>query len=475
MKNAKQFIFFLIFNFLISGIINGHPWKPDHYVIIDTDCGLDDFRAINLMLASSNIRVLAIITSNGVLNADDGYFKVKDLLRNNYNDGILVGANQNLLSHARDCKAAIDFSWGNENDQYQMDMVLYSDVLNQVFQNCNEKIVFVNMGSLNTINSYLMNNPLQIDQIKEIIWTCNYEKLTESFNYLIDTTSYHSINEKNVPIEYINGNSFGEYNSILIREISDLNSKFTDNFYKSLTISNSPFSKSLYDESSVLYLLKKELFFVDTISPGIYVYNLKSDVNLKDEIINILSNKSKNQNQVLLKFSTDTADYISDVQLIMESTIKNYGEEEWVACVLTSELHRHLGVYSLIGAKMGIRAREFFGVGVDELKIVSYAGLNPPFSCLNDGLQVSTGATLGHGLITVKDSLKLIKADFIYLGQKITISLKEEYRNKIISEIKELSFIYGLDSNIYWDLVRNLALQYWENWDRHDIFEIGVK
>ena len=181
MKNAKQFIFFLIFNFLISGIINGHPWKPDHYVIIDTDCGLDDFRAINLMLASSNIRVLAIITSNGVLNAEDGYFKVKDLLRNNYNEGILVGANQNLLSHARDCKAAIDFVWGNENDQYQMDMVLYSDVLNQVFQNCNEKIVFVNMGSLNTINSYLMNNSSQIDQIKEIIWTCNYEKLTESF------------------------------------------------------------------------------------------------------------------------------------------------------------------------------------------------------------------------------------------------------------------------------------------------------
>ena len=50
---------------------------------------------------------------------------------------------------------------------------------------------------------------------------------------------------------------------------------------------------------------------------------------------------------------------------------------------------------------MGIRAREYFNTGVDEFSAVSFAGSIPPLSCMNDGIQVSTGATPGHGLLTV--------------------------------------------------------------------------
>ena len=470
----KQLIFFLLLNFLISGTTEAHPWKPDHYVVIDTDCGLDDFRAINLMLASSNIRVLAIITSNGVINAKDGYYKVKSLLKYNYHEGIMVGLNPNSKQEVRNCEAAMDFLWGNENYSLQTDQVFYTDILNQVFKNCSEKIIFINMGGLNTFNSYFNGYPEQIEQVKEILWTCNYDNLLESFNYLLDTISFNSLKNEKFEINYINGASFGKYNNDLVSEINNHNTQLAKSLYKSLSISNNLFAKKMYDESAVFYLLNKQIISFDSTSK-VVEYSLKPGVNINNHFIDLLSYNSENQNQVLSEFSVDTSDYISDIQLMMKSTIKKYGKEEWAACVLTSELHRHLGVYSLIGAKMGMRAREFFGAGVDELRIVSYAGLNPPFSCLNDGLQVSTGATLGHGLISVNENTKLPKAEFFYLGQKITISLKEEYRNKIVSEIKDLSIIYGLDSNIYWDLVRNLALQYWENWDRHDIFEIEVK
>ncbi len=470
----KQFVFFLLFSFLISTTIKAHPWKPDHYVIIDTDCGLDDFRAISLMLASANIRVLAIITSNGVVNAKDGYYKVRSLLKDNYHEGVLVGMNASYSQQARNCEAAMSFLWGNENYPIQTDQIFYTDVLNRVFDKCSEKIIFINMGGLNTINSYFNDYPKKIEKVKETIWTCNYDNLLGSFNYLLDTISYNSLKNKKIEIDYINGTSFGKYNNDLLSEINKHDTQLAKNLYKSLSVLNNPFAKKMYDESAVFYLLNKQIISFDS-TLKVVEYSLKQGVNINNHFIDLLSYNSANQSQVLSEFSMDTSDYISDIQLMMESTIKKYGKEEWIACVLTSELHRHLGVYSLIGAKMGMRAREYFGAGVDELRIVSFAGLKPPFSCLNDGLQVSTGATLGHGLISVNENTKLPKAEFYYLGRKITISLKEEYRYQIASEIKDLSIIYGLDSNIYWDLVRNLALQYWGNWNRHEMFDIEVQ
>ncbi len=44
-----------------------------------------------------------------------------------------------------------------------------------------------------------------------------------------------------------------------------------------------------------------------------------------------------------------------------------------------------------IGVKMGIRAREYFNIGVDDILVTTYAGHKPPVSCMNDGLQVGNG------------------------------------------------------------------------------------
>ena len=69
--------YLLFFFILIAGFsVNAHPWKPKHYVIIDTDGGFDDYRAVNLLLASPDVRVLAIIASDGVLSAVRGSPKI---------------------------------------------------------------------------------------------------------------------------------------------------------------------------------------------------------------------------------------------------------------------------------------------------------------------------------------------------------------------------------------------------------------
>jgi len=153
--------------------------------------------------------------------------------------------------------------------------------------------------------------------------------------------------------------------------------------------------------------------------------------------------------------------------------IERYGMDEWSSGVLANELHRHLGVFAIIGVKMGIRAREYFDTGVDEFRVKSFAGSIPPVSCFNDGLQVSTGATPGHGLLTViNDQPVSPSAEFTYLNRKIRLTLKPEITGKITSELQEINFVYGLDSNTYWELVRKNSIKYWLSMDRHEIFEI---
>jgi formylmethanofuran dehydrogenase subunit E len=89
--------------------------------------------------------------------------------------------------------------------------------------------------------------------------------------------------------------------------------------------------------------------------------------------------------------------------------------------------HGHLGVFSIVGAKMGIRAREFFGVGADQLEVTTFARTTPPYSCLNNGIQVSTGATLGMGTIHLSPHRKTQPmAIFAYKNRSVRISLKKE-------------------------------------------------
>ena len=115
---------------------------------------------------------------------------------------------------------------------------------------------------------------------------------------------------------------------------------------------------------------------------------------IRDSTIRILKGETVNKNQVIKEFPQDPGFYFDDLNPTVNDIIGRYGIDEWTSGVLANELHRHLGTYAIIGVKMGIRAREYFNTGVDEFTAVSYAGSTPPLSCMNDGLQVSTGATL---------------------------------------------------------------------------------
>lgn len=186
----------------------------------------------------------------------------------------------------------------------------------------------------------------------------------------------------------------------------------------------------------------------------------------------------------IIKIAADPA-----IEAMAERTIARWGKEEWRAVILTNEIHGHIGIYSTIGAKMGIYALELLSRlcnKAEELKVLSFAGSRPPVSCFNDGLQISTGATLGHGAIEIAKSSAeskehadaRVEAIFRFRAicgteakeMQLRVWLKEELRQQIAGDIANAVKQYGHTPD-YWLQVRRLALDYWQQWNRAEIFE----
>lgn len=174
---------------------------------------------------------------------------------------------------------------------------------------------------------------------------------------------------------------------------------------------------------------------------------------------------------VLNAYPTESGLFQDDVRPMVDSIISAHGAEEWNATLLTNELHRHLGTYSIIGAKMGIRAREILGAGMDELSVESHAGGEPPLSCLNDGLQVSTGASLGRGTISIEKNISLPEALFFYANKRLKLRLKLTVTERIAGDIASAVKRFGNLTPAYFAEVRRLSLNHWLDLKRSDIFE----
>ena len=167
----------------------------------------------------------------------------------------------------------------------------------------------------------------------------------------------------------------------------------------------------------------------------------------------------------LAAFPTKPEQFQSDVRPFVERIISRYGEEEWNTVVLVHELHRHLGTFSILGAKMGLRARELLGASLDDLSVESHAGLQPPMSCFNDGLQVSTGASLGRGTIRVINvATPKPEAIFIFGKKRLRLRVKSDVFQRAQDSMQNIR------GDMYSPEARRASLEAWAELNRHEIF-----
>ncbi|MEE4215842.1 MAG: nucleoside hydrolase [Bacteroidales bacterium] len=470
--NIKKTVGLLIF-LILTQLILAHPWKPSHYVIIDTDGGLDDMKALNMLMASPDVRVLAIIASGGVMPAEEAYIKVRSLMDHYFHEGMIVGINS--ASPFREMALPIAYQWADDTGTGADDAMDHLEVLRYVLKHEKTPVSFISLGSLNTVLSFAENYPELFQQVKEIIWSNDGTEPLEGFNCELDSLSARMMMQKETPVKIVGYHQEEFYSTSLIEKIGLINTPYAKKTHE-LFISSADhdFVRGLVDDMIPLYLHYPEVFTVDSTGGLTFVKPLSKKIT-GELICTILSGNTVNRNQVFKEIPTDTSYYFPDLQGYIPDIIERHGKEEFEAGVLTNELHRHFGIYATIGVKMGMRAREYFHIGVDKMNVLSYAGNITPVSCMNDGLQVSTGATAGHGLLKVVNDEGIPEASFTYMDRTIKLKLKDDISSEIRKELKEINFVYGLDSNIYWELVRQKAILYWKNLDRHEIFEIVVQ
>jgi len=67
-----------------------------------------------------------------------------------------------------------------------------------------------------------------------------------------------------------------------------------------------------------------------------------------------------------------------------------------------TSLHGHCGPFRVLGIRMGLQALPLLHhPGYFGLRAESEAGSTPPLSCLNDGIQVGSGCTMGKGNLSI--------------------------------------------------------------------------
>lgn len=475
----KKIIQIAILSFILAGLAYGHSGKPKYHVIIDTDGALDDMRALSMFLSGNDIRVLAITCSQGTLAPEFVCVKVESLLSAFHHEGISVGTGdttgQNLPVWS---SFAHGINWGESNTITVPEKA--NCVLNRVTDEYPEKITLIALGSLKTYADWIKLNPAAVDKIDKIIWYNNPE-IERGFNYKASPESYKFIRQSGVSLVVI-GNDSGNYviDDTYLNSLKNINSKYAKHIIK------------VHQQPEIEERIKqKHLQFWDDIVPLYLTVPLIFETELKDSIrfvrLNqnipapliyevvgkLLESATKTNNRVFSEFPVNTALYKPEYAQILNSTIDKFGLEEWKAISMTNEIHGHTGIYSIIGAKMGVRALEYYNLGVNNLSVTTFAGSKPPLSCLNDGIQISTGATIGQGLITISDSLSAVPcAIFEFNNQRVKISLKPEIAVQMQNDIKYGVKEHGLLTAQYWIYIEELAIKYWSNYNRYKIFEI---
>ena len=481
----KKHLFLLVLISFCFSSVFALSSKVKNHIIIDTDAAADDLRAICLLLASDEIEVIAVTTSDGVLDPENGLKKVRALLKSFGHEGIPTasgeisqlnpppwrGFNQNL-------------NWGDESLIETNGKKSASDLIISSIKTEEKPVTVICLGSLSNLADTFRVKPEIKEDVERIVWYNDSIHPNSGTNYEFDKEAAEYILSEDIEVNVVNNSNDKEilFTEKLLRSIEDIETPYAQKIAKShLQEEVSQLIKighlGLWDDLVALYLLYPGLFETRVIEghPNHSISRVLKTDKLEEEIIEILSCDIEDISVTFKQFPNESYLYREDIRQFMSQIIERHGRKEWRIVVLTNEFHDHLGIYSIIGAKMGLRAREYFHVGLDELSVVSFAGSQPPISCFNDGLQVSTGATLGHGTISVsKDSPQTPKATFTFKNQTISLQLKEDYWDVVKKDIKQAIKQYGPLTDNYWRFVRECAINYWLEWSRNEIFDLKI-
>ncbi len=460
-----------------------HSGKARFHVVIDTDGAADDLRTLSMLLGNREVEVMAVTTSEGALPPSETAVRVAALLREFHHEGIPVGMGRAVEGEAPAWREwSRQTTWGDTTALAPLPSA--REVLHATLAGEEEPVTVVALGALTNIADMVQSCPELRDRIERVVWYDDSNEERQGANFSADSLAAKTLLASGIALHIVSENP--DLPLPLDKSLLDCMAEVNTPYARKIVATHCkpPLDRlvaeghlRLWDDLVALYLFAPEMFKCkadETVERCSLTTSDKSQVH--ETLLAILRGKPNAESRVFYGFPADTALYAQDVAPIIDSAISRHGISEWRAGVLTNELHGHLGIYAIVGVKMGIRAREYFNIGVDDILVTSFAGSRPPVSCMNDGLQVATVATLGHGLITVADvGTPRPEALFQFKEKIIRLKLKSEYADRIRRDVEEGITRYGNLTEEYWQYIRELALRYWVEFDRHDIFMLTVE
>ncbi|MDE6508538.1 MAG: nucleoside hydrolase [Alistipes sp.] len=478
----KRLLFLLLTCLLAPALSLAHSGKARYHIIVDTDGAADDLRALCLLLGNREAEVLAVTASDGAQHPRRTAACVSGLLRTLHHEGIPVGCGRTAGAAAPPWRAHSEqVDWGDTPaaERYPDAPALLAETIDHE----EEPIIVVALGALTNFDNLFAARPALKNRIDRIIWYNDASQPLEGANYRTDPAAARNLLASGIPVQMVSAcdESPVIIDAAWLDTIATVPSPCARRIvatHRTLPLSRLVEQRHLqaWDDLAALALFMPELFDRRQLTPTVTVCTLRNPATFCGATLALLQGKPDAESRVFYGFPTGRDCYAQDVEPIVGQAVVLHGPSEWRAAVLTNELHGHLGIYATIGVKMGIRAREYFNIGVDDIEVTTYAGHCPPISCMNDGLQVGTGATVGHGLIRVAEcSTPRPEALFRFKNKAVRMRLKPEYADRIRRDVQRGIELYGNLTEDYWQYIRQLALQYWLEFDRHEIFEVQAE
>lgn len=471
---------------LVVGIIfcAGHEGELD--VVLDTDMAMDDARALVMLLNDPGVRIRAIVTSDGSCPPDVAATNVWRLMVAMGRTNILVGMGTARGGAYPPWSAwSRTLGWAPLPVPSSIPVWPAVQVLSNAIGSDQDPVTWLCLGPMSNLAEFIRRHPELKHRIQCVMYYGDVpDAPSPGWNTECDLDAAKYVFRSGVPILCVNipGDKVLVIDNAFLSEVRALGTVASDLF---MTLHSSPMLANMlrtghfkaWDESVVLLARTPALgCFSNVVAyPGVRVLCQFDTAAARRHYIGSLGPK-QTKLVLLTHFPENAADYHTDVAPFMHEIIARHGREEWALGVLATEMHGHLGLYSILGVKMGLRARELLGVPRDAVFVESFAGTNPPVSCLNDGLQVATGASLGRGTIVVLHVREPAPvAKFRANGRVLVLRTRPDALERIQSKIKQAAEKWGTNSHAYFDEIRRVALEAWRDLDRKNIFEAHME
>lgn len=455
-------------------------------VILDADWAADDARVAALILGDPAWEVLAVVATDGASPPGAGATNASRILRAFGEMHVPVGMGQERLPSPPPFRPnALDLAWSEVGPPRvpEEGFADASELVVRVLQNADRPVVYMCLGPLTTLAKALQTSAEVKDRIEVVLWFATPAGTDgPDWNARSDEPAVRVVERAGLRVEAV-GYPSGVAAPVVepswvdrVRAAGGVPARVVASLLSHGRGAELVRQRHLrfWDDLVALRLLQPIRFRADPLPDRPAWSRVVPDpaLSVPDAALELLVEAPLRQTVILSRFPAEAAWLQEDVRSRADTLMKRHGLEEWKAVVLTSELHRHLGTYSIVGAKMGIRARELFRAGPDELKVESHAGLRPPLSCVNDGLQVATGASLGRGTIAVVETATpSCEAVFIRGPRRLRLRLRPTWADRITKELADLARCHGALTPAYFSAVRKAALEHWVEMDRRTAFE----